>query len=64
MEQLASCWRKAGPRWLAQADLACAEVLQQEQPGVVPAVLQLVSDEFNRQAAAGSSTCQHATCTF
>jgi hypothetical protein len=48
VEQLASCWRKAGSRWLQQPDLAQAEVLQQEQSGVVPAVLQLVSDEFSR----------------
>ena len=51
MGQLSEEWHKKGATWLALVDLQRADVLQQDQPGVVPAVLQLVFDEFQRWGA-------------
>ncbi len=49
--QLSEQWHKKGATWLALVDLQRADVLHQDQPGVVPAVLQLVFDEFQRWGA-------------
>jgi hypothetical protein len=45
---LTGYWHKTGASWLAEMDLQRADVLHQDQPGVVPAVLQLVDEEVAR----------------